>query len=226
MKAAYQFEGNVITGAIEKIGAFSSAFFSPDFFDTNEDVTLIIPDLRDWSKKSTFLVNGSPDGDFENYQVKVTIPYQSFMQSNFGDIRFTLSDSTFIPYYLQSYVSGVSASFILNIPSIPEGTANSQEIRVYAGNSSVTTTSNPAAVYVDYDNFDNTLTDWTLVGGNWSELNNQLIAQAEGGTVYAYLTGSNFGACIIEVDVIPDSILGLELFMVVQIRILPYTMFP
>ena len=201
-------EGTVIEGATEKIGAFSSAFFSPDFFDTEQDVTIELPDLSNWSEVCSFIINGSPDGNFENYQIKVTIPYQSFMQTNFADIRFTLVDGvTEIPYYLQSYTSGVSATFVLNIPNITEGTSNSQEIMVYAGNDNVTTTSNPDAVYMDYDDFENNLsTKWTVTSGNWSESNNQLIAVSTASDgCYAYLTGSNFGACIIEVDVIPDS---------------------
>ena len=92
------------------------------------------------------------------------------MQSDFGDIRFTLSDVYINSILFAKLYLGVSANFILNIPSIPEGTGNSVEIKVYAGNSNVTTTSNPMEFMMDYDDFDNTLsTKWTFLGGNWSE---------------------------------------------------------
>ncbi len=128
-------------------------------------------DFSAWNYKSSIIVAGSPDGALANYQVEITIPYQSFMQTDFGDIRFTLSDgATEIPYFLESYTASSTATFCLNIPSIPQGTSNSVTVVVYAGNNAVTTTSNGSNTYDFFDQL-TSLSPWTVVSGNWGITN-------------------------------------------------------
>ncbi len=66
-----------------------------------------LTDYSAWPYKNSILVYGSPDGAQTNYQVEVTIPYQSFMRSDFGDIRFTDIDGNDIPYHLRMPVSSI-----------------------------------------------------------------------------------------------------------------------
>lgn len=74
----------------------------------------------------------------------------SHARSDFGDVRFTASDGTTqLSYFLQSYVSGISAVFIVRIPS--DLSTNGTTVWVYYGNASATTTSNEAATYLFFD---------------------------------------------------------------------------
>ncbi len=116
-------------------------------------------DYSAWTYKNSILIYGSPDGALTNYQVEVTIPYQSFMRSDFGDIRFTLVDGSGYSYYLESYTA-FNCYISLKIPSIPRS-GNNVQIHIYAGNSEVTTTSNSTTAYSLYDSLTNYVANWS-----------------------------------------------------------------
>jgi|GEM_PF-1504307 hypothetical protein len=74
-----------------------------------------------------------------NYQVKVTIPYDSDMQSDFDDIRFANSDeTTTLPHWRENYTASGTATFWVKIPSLPRGI---ETIYAYYGNSGASSAS-------------------------------------------------------------------------------------
>ena len=134
-----------------------------------------------WTKYQTIPINGSSDGELTNYQVEITVPFQSGMKSDFGDIRFLDSDQiTELSYHLVSYTANTSAIFVVKIPVIPTIGKN---IRIYFGNSTATTTSDPDNVYLLYDDLSS---DEFLNYGNanHSVANNQLKVGGTEGIVY------------------------------------------
>lgn len=123
-------------------------------------------DFSVWGYKTSITITGSTDGILTNYPVPVTVAYQSFMKSNFGDIRFALEDGTELSYSLESYTAGSSANFLVKIPSLAASPATVTVV-VYAGNPAVTTTSDPTSVCDLFDDFTGSSLDttkWNIVG--------------------------------------------------------------
>jgi hypothetical protein len=126
---------------------------------TNSEFTF----LEGYDHFTDFSITGSSDGELTDYQVMVTVPYYSFMQNDFDDIRFTLTDATNIDYALISKTNGVTATFLLKIPTIPvsPGTVT---ILIFGGNSSATSASSPGDTYLYYDSgSEDNSSNYTLV---------------------------------------------------------------
>jgi len=106
-----------------------------------------------------------------DYQQDVVIPYsEGKMKSDFGDIRFTDADGeTLLDYHLAEKVDGVSATFVVKIPVVPE--EGYVYLYAYAGNSEATTTSDPDSVYMFYDDFES----GEIGSDKWEELDNPSI---------------------------------------------------
>ncbi|MEW6102290.1 MAG: DUF2341 domain-containing protein, partial [bacterium] len=85
-------------------------------------------------KKLTF--QGSPDGQLTNFQASITVTYDSDMQNDFDDLRFTAYDGvTPISYWVQTYTTSGSATVWLKIPVIP-ASPNLVDVYMYYGSSS------------------------------------------------------------------------------------------
>ncbi|MFA7122353.1 MAG: DUF2341 domain-containing protein, partial [Bacilli bacterium] len=127
-----------------------------------------------WTKRVSHTIAGSTDGALTNYPVEITVirgagsssgstVYIPDCRADFADIRFTAADGvTHIPYHLES-VSGSTATFRVQIPSIP-ASPDTTTIYVYWHNTAATTTtSDPDAVYAVYDDFND-----GVIGPQWS----------------------------------------------------------
>ena len=119
-----------------------------------------------WEYRKPIVVSNSSGSDLTNYQIKVTVAYDSDMQADFDDIRFTLDDNTLLNYWLESKTDSSTATFwvkVLNIPT--DGTA----IYMYYGNSSATSLSNGDDTFEFFDSFDSAgglnSEKWTTSGG-------------------------------------------------------------
>ncbi len=90
--------------------------------------------LPGWDHVAVWSQPGSIDGDLYNYPVTVIIPFvESFMKTDFGDIRFATNDGQLLDYCIESKTDGVTATFTVKIPYLPSSPAITQ-ILVYAGN--------------------------------------------------------------------------------------------
>ena len=86
--------------------------------------------------------------------------------SDFSDVRFVKSDgSTDLDYWRQSYVSGTSAIFWVEVDSIP-ASPSTVDIYMYYGYSSATTTSNGGNTFAFFDDFSGDLSKWTIDPAN------------------------------------------------------------
>jgi hypothetical protein len=83
-------------------------------------------------------------------------------KTDFGDIRFTLSNGTTqLPYWIQEKAD---CNYALIWVKITDNLSSSPvTIYVYFGNASASTTTNGKNTFIIFDNFDN-LNDWTIVG--------------------------------------------------------------
>lgn len=144
-------------------------------------------DFTAWKYKTPYSQPGSTDGDKTNYPVPITIPYQSFMRSDFGDIRFALQDGTELSYSLEDYTASSSADFLVQFPSLP-ASPTTTTILIYAGNPVVTTTSNPNVLCDLYDDFKGSSLDTT----KWNVVGSPTISVANGELTISRIPSSNW----------------------------------
>lgn len=107
--------------------------------------------LSGWKKRFPQPINAGA-GSGTDYRMTLNLTAAQLngnVRNDFGDVRFTASDGiTELSYYLQSYVSGVSAVFVIRISA----NLNSDALMyIYCGRPSATTTSSEAATYLFWD---------------------------------------------------------------------------
>ena len=115
--------------------------------------------LIGWNRRKPKLVKGSTAGAQTNYQLKLTVYKGSgidtvdtiylggYVNNDFSDLRFTSSDeTTLLPYWIESYISGVSAIVWIKIDSIPADPF-SKFIYIYYDNLIASPVSNAATTF-------------------------------------------------------------------------------
>ena len=108
----------------------------------------------DWDKRKRIRATETSGASLTNFQMKIVVEYDSDMQSDFGDLRFTDSGgTTTLDYWIESYISSASSTVWVKIPSI---TANSfADIYMYYDNvGAVTTTGVGTSTFVFFDDFE------------------------------------------------------------------------
>ena len=150
-----------------------------------------------WQNRIAHTIAGSPDGALTNYPVEITVIrgagssagstlYAPDCHVDFADIRFTAADGvTQLPYYLESVV-GSTATFLVNVPSIP-ASPGTTTIYIYWANPVVsTTTSDPDAARYTLDDFSGTSLNTDI----WETFGTATITVADGKLT---ITGDNIG---------------------------------
>ncbi|MFH0839046.1 MAG: DUF2341 domain-containing protein [Candidatus Omnitrophota bacterium] len=140
-----------------------------------------------WKKRRSVSITGSGSAQ-TNYQVEFDVTYDSDMQSDFDDIRFTSSNGTTeIYYWRETYTASTQATFVVEVPSIPTGGTT---IYMYYGNASVATTSDGGNTFLFFDDFDDnsfdTTNKWTQVGTGTIIEQNQNLSITSNGTNRVY----------------------------------------
>ena len=141
----------------------------------------------DWQYRRNITINNAQNSNtLTNYQVPINITYNSNMQSDFDDLRFTwynpTEDSeTEIPYWIEDKVDSSWAYVWVNVTEIPSsGTAT---VYLYYGNPTATSESSIWNVFL-YDDFeDNDISDWTAFGNSFDHGTETI-----NGNVYLYAT--------------------------------------
>ena len=134
-----------------------------DFMDkiNSEIISLLKSDVslaqtgwwnNDWAKRREITLTHS-GSTLINYQVKINVIYDSDMQSDFGDLRFTNDSGTELDYWLESKTDGVSAVFWVEVPSIPDGGTSIYMYYDYQPGT-LTTTSNGDNTFEYFENFE------------------------------------------------------------------------
>ncbi len=108
----------------------------------------------------------NPGSALTNYQIRVNVTYDSGMNSDFSDLRFTTDDETTeIDYWIEQYSPSTSAIVWVEVPAVA-ATPTDTTIYMYYGNTTATTTSNGSNTFVFFDDF-STWSGWTNYrGGN------------------------------------------------------------
>jgi hypothetical protein len=136
-----------IAGAAWNVLAWDAAGISTGWYDLN------------WSRRAPLVINNQ-SSVLAGFQIRVDVTFDTDMQTDFDDIRFTDSDGlTLLPYWRESYNASSSAIFWVKLPYIPSG---SKTIYIYYGNSGVSSTSNGTATFDFFDDFSGDLSKWTI----------------------------------------------------------------
>ena len=76
--------------------------------------------LSGWSKRQAITLTGGADGSQVDFQLKLSIAYDSDMQSDFDDLRFTKEDGeTLIDAWLEDETDSTSADVYVEFPTTP-----------------------------------------------------------------------------------------------------------
>ncbi len=105
----------------------------------------------DWFKRKKITVN-NPGTAMTDYQYQIGVTYDSDMQADFDDLRFTTSDGhTLLSYWLESKTDSTTATVWVKIPNLANGNT---DIYMYYGNPSATSTSNADNTFIFFDDFE------------------------------------------------------------------------
>jgi len=122
-----------------------------------------------WNYRQAVSITNSSSA-ITNYQLQMTIPYETGMQSDFGDLRFTSSDGvTALYFWIESYTASSSATVWVKIPTVA-ASGTTTTIYMYYGNSAAASGSNGSYTFFLFDDFeDGTTTNWTASATNGSK---------------------------------------------------------
>jgi hypothetical protein len=122
-----------------------------------------------WQKRANITINNIQNpSNFTNFQILVKINYDSDMQANFSDLRFTWYNKTSgneiaIFYWVENQTNSNSAFIWLNVPNITK--SDYDTVYVYYKNTSIVgSQSNGTAVFDFFDDFSGASLDtnkWT-----------------------------------------------------------------
>ena len=106
-----------------------------------------------WTKRKKIIIQENSGNDLTDYQVKLTVSYDSDMQSDFDDLRFIDPYGNELDYWMEGYTASTSATVWVKIPSIPKNSTTT--IYMYYGNATATSNSDPDSTFVFFDSFEN-----------------------------------------------------------------------
>jgi len=111
--------------------------------------------LVGYTKRKSITINSS--ASLTDYQVKIDVTYDSDMQADFDDLRFTLSNGTTeLSHWLESKTDSVSAVFWVKVPSLSIG---DNTIYAYYGNASASSGSDGDNTFEFFDGFEGSSLD-------------------------------------------------------------------
>jgi len=153
-----------------------------------------------WLKRKAVTIDNTLNpNDLTGYQIQLNVPYDSDMNSDFSDLRFTDSDGqTLISYWIESYAPSDSAAVWVKAPAIPA--SSTETIYMYYGNPSATSESNPD------DTFD-LFVDFTRDGVNTHGGSGQDVDSAQWEIIddaILRMWGNNWKATVRSLSVVDD----------------------
>ena len=122
-----------------------------------------------WGKRKAITLTGGASGAQTDYQVKLTVIYDSDMQADFDDLRFTKSDgTTLLDAWMETYTASTSATIWVETDT-PDNTVEA-DIYMYYGNLGAVSSWSGDNTFEFFDNFEigtcsGAAPDWTNESG-------------------------------------------------------------
>ncbi|MFA5087047.1 MAG: DUF2341 domain-containing protein, partial [Candidatus Paceibacterota bacterium] len=140
--------------------------------------------LSGWSYRKPITVINNSGSTLTDYQIKLTIVYDSKMQTDFRDLKFTDGTGTAnLNYWIESKTDSATAVVWVKVASIPiSGTT----IYMYYGNSAATSASDGTLTFDFFDDFNGASIDagkWTVTlnGGGTVSVSDGMASITTGG---------------------------------------------
>jgi hypothetical protein len=114
-----------------------------------------------WDYRTRVRVLNNDNQAYASTAVKVIIPYDSAMQSNFADLRFTDDDGqTQVPFWVEKYTASTEAQVWVRVPDLPA--SDYATVFVYYGSSTAASASNGVSTFDTFDDYeDNNISEYT-----------------------------------------------------------------
>ena len=124
---------------------------------------------REWNNGGLIEVTNPNTVDLTDHQVKVTVPYDTAMQDDFSDIRFTQDingERRALPFWIEDYTAGSEATVWVEAAQLPAG--ETTELNLHYGNDWVSSPSDGKAAFVHFTGFEKSQKPkWTLYSSDW-----------------------------------------------------------
>jgi hypothetical protein len=142
----------------------------------------------DWDYRTRVRVENNDNQTYASTAVKMIVPYDSAMKSDFTDLRFTDDDGlTPIPFWIEKYTASTDAVVWVRIPDLPA--SDIATTFMYYGNSSASASSSGLTTFDSIDDYeDNSISEYS---GDTS-LFNPVTSPVYGGT-YALAPSNTSG---------------------------------
>ena len=116
---------------------------------------------QSWGKRERVRITNTSTSTIGSAQVKMTVPYDSDMQANFQDLRFTdSSGTTSISFWVEASTSVTQATVWVEVPSLPA--SSFADVFMYYGNGSANSASDGPSTFKFFDDFeDNNITEYS-----------------------------------------------------------------
>ncbi len=115
-----------------------------------------------WSRRKPITITSA--SALSDYQINLTVDYESEIAPDFDDLRFASDDGSELPYWIENKTDNVSADLWINVSSIPAGEST---IYMYYGNDAASSASSGEETFDLFDDFDGTSLDtdrWSATG--------------------------------------------------------------
>ena len=136
-------------------------FLTQNFPGNNVAAAITTPWIDSaWSKRQAITVDNTLNpNSLTDYQICFNVTYAATMKNDFSDLRFTADNGvTMLPFWLESYVSSVSAVIWVKIPSV--AASSTTILYMYYGNHNAASISNAKNVFDFYDDFEGLPSAW------------------------------------------------------------------
>jgi len=105
--------------------------------------------ISQFTRRKAIKITTSGTSTPTNYQIKVTIVYETVMNVNFNDIRFNSKNGVYIDYWIESYTASTTATVWLELPDAITD-PGSDSIWMYYGNAAVSDAGNGNNTFIQY----------------------------------------------------------------------------
>jgi hypothetical protein len=107
---------------------------------------------QSWMKRQRVRLTTTGTTTLANVQVKIAVPYDADMQSDFDDLRFTDSSGTIsIPSWTESYTAATATVWV-KVPSLPA--SSFADVFMYYSNAGATASSSGTSTFTFFDDFE------------------------------------------------------------------------
>ncbi len=115
----------------------------------------------DWTYRSRVRILNNDNQAYASTAVKIAVTYDSGMQSDFADLRFTSDDGvTPVPFWVEKYTASTDAQVWVRVPTLPA--SDHATVFMYYGNGTASSTSNGTTTFDAFDDYeDNSLSEYS-----------------------------------------------------------------